>query len=90
MSYCTLGLKTRTDEITVFFFSFFIYIRNPTHKSNPYVFKPMRRGEINFVDITNDGLVPGLDSFGDRQKFWSDLRLKYKSNLESGSIRDEL
>lgn len=64
--------------------------RNPTHDSID--FKPVRKDEINYIDITNDGLRARVQPFSERIKFWDQFYGKYEQTLRKMSTppRDEL
>lgn len=49
--------------------------RNPTPRKVPIDFKPVVGSEINFLDITNKGLLLGVDPHGDTVRFWDELFL---------------
>ena len=52
----------------------FCLLRNPTPKNEPLYFKPVRRNKLNYLHLTNKGMVSGrVDPFGENMHFWDDL-----------------
>lgn len=51
--------------------------RNPTPNEEPIDFKPVQKNVINFVDITNNGLLSGVQPVAKRIEFWDNF---YKQN----------
>jgi len=64
---------------------------DPTPNENPANFKPVQNNEINFLDINNEGLTPGLNPHRKSVQFWNDLYQKYQSLLKKNSneVKDE-
>lgn len=56
------------------------------------IFKPVQENSINYVDITNDGLISKIQPFADRIKFWDDFYKKYEKTLKQDIVntKDEL
>lgn len=53
-------------------FSFFVVVRRPTIDGCPVKgYQPVRDCKINFLDITNDALIPGLSPKRDAIRFWN-------------------
>lgn len=53
----------------------------PTNMSTePIQFKPLVKGsnEYDYIELTNDGLVAGINPFSERMEFWRKLYQKYK------------
>lgn len=51
-----------------------MFFRDPTHKNDLISgFHPILNDDINFLDITNDGLQLGLNPRKHANKFWSRL-----------------
>lgn len=51
-------------------------------------FKPVQNGEINFLDITNNGFIPGLNPNVEAIQFWANIekRLNKYIGLEYQSM----
>lgn len=53
---------------------FFSLFSEPSHQNDPIEgFQPIEEGKINFLDIINDGLYPGLDPNREANHFWADI-----------------
>lgn len=44
-------------------------------------FKPIQNGEINFLDITNEGFRAGMDPNGKAMEFWSNIEKRLESHI---------
>lgn len=57
------------------------------------IFKPVQENAINYVDITNDGLIGGVQPFAERMEFWDNFYRKHENTLKQAvveTIKDEL
>lgn len=50
--------------------------------------KSVEKDELNYFNITNDGLELGQDPFGNRMKFWNDFYEKYEKILRIPSNKE--
>lgn len=53
---------------------------------NPVHVKPVSNDELNYFEITNDGLAVGQNPFEKRMKFWNDFYGKYEKILERMTV----
>lgn len=51
--------------------------RDPTPDKSPVEFRPIENGVINYVNITNDGLISDIDPHGRAIYFWDEFFRKY-------------
>lgn len=66
---------------------------NPAHNGDPVdEFLPIKGDQVNFLDITNDGLKPGVDPNKKANEFWSGIELQIHQINENShkTSRDEL
>lgn len=56
-----------------------MYYRNPTPSAVPVDLKPFNDNATNYVEISNNGLVLGVDPHGDSYRFWAQLLDKHRS-----------
>lgn len=45
-------------------------------------FKPIQNGEINFLDITNKGLMPGVNPNGKAMDFWMNIEKRMQKYIK--------
>lgn len=64
--------------------------RNPTPSNDPITFKPIHKDIVNFVDISNEGLIPALGPHKKFMSFWTDLLGRYDTYLHNVQVKDEL
>lgn len=50
---------------------------NPAPNSKPTGLKPIQGDAVNYVDITNDGLLDGENPHNEAIQFWNELLNKY-------------
>lgn len=51
-------------------------------KSPSLGFKPIQNGEINFLNITNNGLKPGLNPNGKAMDFWMNIEERMQKYIK--------
>lgn len=56
------------------FYHIFLNNSKPTHQNDPISgFKPVKNGEVNYLDITNDGLSIGIEPNRKAFDFWENI-----------------
>lgn len=68
-------MRTHTNAIECIF-------RNPIPNNNPIEVKPVTVDAVNYVDLTNNGPIAGVNPHATYIQFWNDFLHKYKSILQ--------
>lgn len=53
--------------------------RNPTQNKDPVDLRPIQKDVVNYVDITNNGLVVGVNPESRTTAFWDGFFTKHKN-----------
>lgn len=56
---------------------YFVYFRHPTPHGDPIDWPPVLDRWLNYVEITNEGLIKGTNPYKEKIQFWRDLYTKY-------------
>lgn len=64
--------------------------RNPTVNRNPIKFKPILKNQLNYLDITYEGMEMKTNPYHESIAFWDNLFEEHKNYLESDGLKDEL
>ncbi|XP_037044089.1 esterase B1-like [Bradysia coprophila] len=84
------SVEMRTIRASTKLWTNFAKFGDPTPNNEPISFKPIQKNLINFVDITNEGLIPALGPHKKFVDFWTDIFSRYETHLVNSNVRDEL
>ncbi|KAG4072767.1 hypothetical protein HA402_005244 [Bradysia odoriphaga] len=84
------SVEMRTIRAVTKLWTNFAKFGDPTPNDEPISFKPIQKNLINFVDITNEGLIPALGPHKKFMDFWTDIFGRYETHLVNSNVRDEL
>lgn len=84
------SIEVRTIRTITKLWTNFAKFGNPTPNDEPVSFKPIQKKLINFVDITNEGLIPALGPHKKFVDFWEDIFARYQTHLANSNVKDEL
>lgn len=62
--------------------NFHFQLISHSEKSPSPGFKPIQNGEINFLDITNKGLMPGVNPNGKAMDFWMNIEKRMQKYIK--------
>jgi len=84
------SIDMKTIRATSKLWANFAKLGKPTPNNDPIAFKPIQKDLINFVDITNEGLVPALGPHNKFMSFWKDILTRHAIFLQDLKAKDEL